>query len=170
MKRYLYIILLFAFAKNVQLFAGEITNIDWGEATNTVQMSISLEGGAREINTNGTCDLVVCLKTDSKDVFFALVTSGTTTDVSDGLSCIVISPSGKDISPANNSNSFGSANMLNIRSGKIETFKFNLGSVCSFNEVGTYKVIAKKAIGSPSVKSPFVVISNTLLVSVIPKR
>jgi hypothetical protein len=52
--------------------------------------------------------------------------------------------------------------MVPLDSNQIREFKFNLSSICNFNEVGTYKVIAQKEILSSGGQKKCEVASNPL--------
>jgi hypothetical protein len=78
-----------------------------------------------------------------------------------GVFCVVISPSGKDISPNPRTFWHGSAAHIILPPNQIKEFEFNLSQLCNFDETGTYKIIAKKTIWFGNDKR-FEIISNPL--------
>ena len=87
-------------------------------------------------------------------------------------SFVVISPSGKDISPDMKKVHPGDSGADHrVAPNQTVEIEFNLSYFCKLDEVGTYKIIAeKKAMWSPKSQKVFTVISNPLLVSVVSNK
>jgi hypothetical protein len=154
-----------------QVFADDPKTHEWGAVTNNFQMSINLKGDKNEITTNQPCILLIRYRNVStNEMFRVFEANGTVYDPS--YSFVVISPSGKDISP----------DMKKVRSGdswanhevgpnQTVEIEFNLTYLCKLNEVGTYKIIAKKGqMWSVARDKEFTVVSNPLNVLVIPNQ
>ena len=144
----------------------------WGAVTNGVQMSIALDGGDREIKTNDQVQLLVQIKNIGSLIARSSLILGRNTDPGSGLRCVVISPSGKDISPT--AHSYGpSGAILNLSPGQGDSFTFDLGRICKFDEVGNYKITAQKIVYTDDGKNitrSWTVVSNPLLVKVVPAK
>jgi hypothetical protein len=154
-----------------RILAEDIKTNAWGRINNHVQMLITLKNGENEIKTNQPIILLVRIRTDStNEIFSSQLDALVNTDQLLGLLCIVISPSGKDISPQKKSNSAGSGRLVIVRKDQIAHFEFNLGSLCKFEEIGTYKIVAKKELNRNSDNKTFTAESNPLYVSVMPNN
>jgi len=161
MKRIIHIIFIVgAVSVWQQAFADDAKSTDWGVTNCGAQMSIKLEGSGNEVKTNQPVILAICITNVSDGVL----------NIADGnlavdFSFVVISPLNKDISPKalpNNDLIFRNI-LVDIQPNGTMNYSFNLSSKCSFNEIGTYKVTAKrKVIGGCEL------VSNTLKVPVVP--
>jgi len=142
-----------------------VTN-EWGAISNGVQMSISFDGKKREIKTNEEFQLLVSIKNLGTTNAWSYLGGMANSELGNGLHCVVISPSGKDVSPSVKfrGEAFG---FINCPPGGGESFKFNLSRICRLDEMGTYKIIAQKSIYF-DVKKSWVVTSNPLFVKVVP--
>ena len=134
-------------------------------------MSISLKNGGPEIETNQFVTLLVRfrnLSTNETIRLYRYIFDDTGSH--GGVSCRVISPSGKDILP-NTDNTLHSGSGANypVPPNRIYEFEFDLGNFCKFSEVGTYEIIATKTVIVGQNKM-FPFISNPLHVSVVPKK
>lgn len=163
MKKYIFYFLIFAVLASQQTFAGDMTTNEWGIATNGVQMSIRLKDESK-IKVNQPFDLWIQIKDTSTNEMF----HGYYTYYNDyGLSFVVIAPSGEDVSPKFSKESVNAVSGASIMvpPNQIRKFQFNLSYLCKFNQIGTYKVIAKQKgyLG----KRGLTVVSNPLCVTVI---
>ena len=153
-----------------QLFASALYADDWGPATNGIQMSIRLKSKASEIKMNQPIMLSVCFSNISTNERFRIYRANAI-EFDSGYSWSVISPSGKDISPnmekIRESESWGSFALL---PNKAIEFDFNLSHLCKFSEIGTYKIIGRKAIDFYGSNKSIKVVSNPLSVTVVPDK
>ncbi len=133
-------------------------------------MSIKLEDKETHIKARPTAySLLIRYKNVStNEPFDIYVVNGTVDDPS--YSFVVISPSGKDISPDMKKvqRPFSGADHQ-VAPGQIDEIKFNLNKYCTLDEVGTYKIFAKKTIWT-NVNKTFEAVSNPLTVTVIPNQ
>lgn len=137
----------------------------WGIATNGVQMSISLAGGAKDIKTNEPVKIMIRYRNVStNEVVF--VSKANAIEFDQGYSWAVVSPSGKDISPDMFSPASVSMGWVTLNPQASTEIAFNLSLKCSFNENGTYNIVATKGIYSVTSQKAFKVISNPLSVVV----
>lgn len=90
------------------------------------------------------------------------------TDAKAGLACVVISPSGKDVSPLYTFGG-GSGAIATAEPNQTMQFEFALSQLCKLEEIGTYKITASKRTFGNADKA-FVLTSNTLCVSVVPGK
>lgn len=159
---------MFAMLAVWQAFADDVKTNEWGAITNNVQMSINLKGDRKEIKSNQPFRLLIFIRNVSTNEAFNVHY----TYVNDyDLSFVVIAPSGKDISPIfPKDRVFGSGAFIFVPPGQIKRFGFNLSFLCKFDEVGTYKIIAKqKGYWSKSQKD-LTIVSNPLCVTVVPDK
>jgi hypothetical protein len=190
----------FALLAACRALAGEPANT-WGPVTNDAQMAISVvspgslmlskkfivPGGTNKLG--GATTLPVAAKSELKagEPFSLLVRIrnlstyktvtfacwGACPGAKDGLACVVISPSGKDISPrvaTNSSGPFfraGSVEFVVAQPNETAEFEFPLSQLCKLDEIGTYRITAKKSSYAKA-EEAFVLTSNTLSVSVVP--
>jgi len=164
MKKYLYYLLLFISTLN-RASAGEIKTKVWGVLTNGVQMAIEVKDNPLVITNNQPVKLLITYRNVSSNANMTVYKANYTEE---DPSCffVVISPSGRDISPENVgvANS-GSAEALGPQ--KEIQIEFNLSAICSFNEVGAYKIVARKGIYWREEKHGFLVFSNPLNVVIV---
>ncbi|MGB8367711.1 MAG: hypothetical protein ACLPYZ_00190 [Limisphaerales bacterium] len=111
------------------------------------EISIKLKEPAKEIKTNEPVILTVQIKNTSTNEMLMFRIENMPTD----FTWAVTSPSGKDLSPKpdllHEAISGWFPKLKPLESREID---FDLSSVCSFNEVGIYKVVAKKQVVSLS--------------------
>jgi hypothetical protein len=170
MKKILFCLLMFVVLSVWHIFADDTKTNDWGVATNGVQMSISLKNGDSEIKTNQFVTLLVRFRNLSTNAIYLYRFNFDDTELAGGVSCRVISPSGKDILPnRDNALAQGSGANFPVPPHQIYEFEFSLGNFCDFSEVGTYKITAKKTLMIGQRKE-FLVVSNPLYVSVVAKK
>ena len=187
MNKQFYISILSVLAAWPCVAHAEETN-SWGTETNHVQMSISLEcggAGSNYLNRNfipreavttikkgAYSSLIVRFKTTStNEHFFGWCSMGMEINPRTGFGLKVVSTSGRDISPpVTGENSGGGSGMGFFCSpNRIEAIHWPMGTVYKLNKVGTYKIIATRMISKIEKPSnEFIVVSNPLLVNVIP--
>lgn len=176
-----------------------ITNM-WGPVTNSVQMAISVippgghfvrgftvDGGTNivpvpsgtnrwqgEVKPSEPFSLLVRIRNLSTNETFSFFYGGAYPDEHAGLSCEVISPSGKDVSPRmppGPSIITGHAEFPTARPNQIAEFEFPLWRLCKLEETGTYKITASKRTYVPHKdQKAFVLTSNTLSITVVPDK
>ena len=134
----------------------------WGPAKCEAQMSIS---GSNALKTNQQLTLTFRLRNLSAKERFTVFQSLAPQVNSAGVVFSIISPSGKDVSPRPTI-SVGSAHFIRAEPNETIQFDFELTNVFKLTEIGTYKIVAKKAIISP-LGSECELESNLLLVSVV---
>jgi hypothetical protein len=150
-------------------YAGAAGTNDWGLATNDLQMSISLEGGSPALKTGQSVSLLFRYKNVSTNQLFGVYkTLGTVDDSS--YSFIVSAPSGKNVSPKRMTEESASGSFIAMDPGQIIEIHFDGARLFKFDEVGTYKITAKKVMWSEAKKQQFELVSNTLEVKVLPNE
>jgi hypothetical protein len=161
MKKYLCFISIYATMIIGRVLAGDTETIEWGAVTNNFQMSISLKCGGHEIKTNEPVVLLIKYRNVSTNetiiVFNHIVPAMDAT-----YSFVVISPSGKDISPNIPKSLTGSGGNYPISPNQTREFDVDLSQFCKFDELGAYKIISKKVIFADPKNKWFTVVSNPL--------
>jgi hypothetical protein len=150
---------------SVTVLASEPNDKDWGPISNNVQMAISIKADSAVIKTNEQFSLLVHVKNLSEanvGIFLEVVPS---TDTWGGLNCEIISPSGKDISPKVIYYRTSGRN-LNVPPHGGGEFEFKLSDICKFEEIGTYRIVAKKTILTDKDRG-WIAVSNPLTINVI---
>ena len=151
----------------LQAFADTKTN-DWGAMTNSIQMSIALRPEKTDFRLSNVVVLVIRLRNLSDHETF-LVSRWNAIENDPSYSFVVTSPSGKDVSPGPKIIP-GSAGATPLEPNKTLEFEFNLSRLCKFDEVGEYRITAKKLVRSPAREMSFAVISNLLNISITAAR
>jgi len=162
-KNYLYHAIL-ALLTAVHTTAGEIKTNAWGPATNDVQMAIRLKGNPAQITTNEPVKLLICYRNVSTNRNFTIYRPHFI-EHDPGCFFKVISPSGMDIPFERQFSQSGGPDPL--APNQTMEIDFNLSVICKFNEAGTYKIIARKAIYWPEKRQGFMVVSNPLDVTIV---
>jgi len=159
MKTSLYLILASGLILTRQAFGEDAKTNEWGTIACNAQMSIEIKEPTKEIKTNTPVNLTIHMKGISTNEICYFVIYSYPTD----FSWIVTSPSGKELLFKESYPSAAFATMM-VRLDEIPNWweDFNLSSVCIFDEVGTYKVIAKKEILSSGGLKECEVTSNPL--------
>lgn len=148
-----------------KVFADGSGDIEWGVKTNGLQLSISETGGDATIKTNQPLTLMVRIKNVSTNqMVFGYDRPLKTTD---SISWFVVAPSGKNISMIRQPTIRRSSVYHPIGPNEIFQFEYSLSSICGFNEIGTYKIVAIKDLGTKP-REPHVVESNPLFITVAP--
>lgn len=166
MKKYFYCSLITVLV-TWQIFADDLKTNQWGVVTNNVQMSISLTDRGKEIKSSQPVKLLIRFRNISTNETF-LVGRENAIENDPGYSWVVISPSGKDISPKPQIHT-GSGGAIPLVPNQFIEFEFNLSRLCKFDELGTYKIVTKKSIWSPENQKLFTVVSTPLYVTVVPE-
>jgi len=134
---------------------------EWGAVSNNVQMSISLK-----VVVGQSFSLRVRYQNLSTNQIVRMYISNYPyLESFGGMGFVVISPTGKDISPQEKTSGSYSGGFARFGSNEVKEAEFPLGDVYKLNEIGDYHISAKKTllIGTNSVE----VVSNPLLVSVV---
>ena len=201
-----------AFLAVSQALAGETTTNAWGPVTNNAQIAISVvrpgtyspwgyfsvdgstnspplppAGEKAEIKVGQPFSLLVRLRNLSTNETYLIGCEGVIPDEDLGLAFVVISPSGKDVSPRIPTNYHGAVLSLNpgfgatARPNETAMFEFPLSRLlegqnvfpldqpCKLDAIGTYKITVRKRI-HPTAGKEFMLTSNTLYVSVVPNK
>jgi len=147
-----------------------IRNFTVDGPTNIDRTPIRLEGGKNEVKAGEPFSLLVRIRNLSTNETLHFADAGPYQDPILGLACVVISPSGKDVSPGLD-HVLGSLNSLFLTAGPNETvqFEFQLSRLCKLEEIGTYTITATKGTNAHG-KKALVITSNTLRVSVVPDK
>ena len=167
MKQYVFFIVTITLLSIQQTIADASKIDEWGIVTNNIQMSIMLKDKAHEIHTNQAVIMVIRFKnTSTNESFIMYWMQSIKGDPS--ISFTITTPSGKDISPKIDSNPTGSAYFRRITPNEIVDMEIDMSRRCKFDEVGKYKITARRPLESVSDRKPFVVVSNPLYVLVTP--
>jgi hypothetical protein len=165
MKKILYSIAILGMAAGPGASADGIGDNQWGPVTNNAQISLAVKGGQRIIKTTEPVKLLVRFRNLSTNETFGVFRTGEV-EYDDTYSWVVISPSGKDISPDfRNIPTSDNGHTVYIPPGQTNGVELNLRNLCRFDEVGTYKIVAKKEIWLRTNK-PCVAISHLIEVTV----
>jgi hypothetical protein len=137
----------------------------WGMITNDARMAIALPAAGSEVRSNQPVVVLVSvtnLATGRAISFHEWAASW----VDSTFRFEVISPSGENLSPIPQRGLHGSGKFVSLQPGEMYEHEFRLSDTCSFDEIGTYTIVAKRNIGS--VGQPCWMISNSLRISVVP--
>jgi len=138
----------------------------WGDQVNGVQMSIRSANGAT-LATNSPVIIVLRYKLTSTNGF--IFTAGRPIEQTMGLHFTVISPDGKDISPAlsETENQSARPRFVILRPGEETEIQYDLSKRCSFDKPGVYKITAAHLlVRHPQKGGRFRVTSNPLGVKI----
>jgi hypothetical protein len=202
MKTHVHTCIVLALMLPCGALSGEPATDAWGPVTNNVQMEISVvapgslsrshyfvvPGGTNrvggwvtepivpetDLKAGEPFSVLVRVRNLSTNKTFAFRYDGIVPDAKDGLACIVISPSGKDISPRMRSepSEFGGGSYrrpLTAQPNQTAQFEFPLSELCKLEEIGTYTITARKTIRDKAGKE-FDVTSNSLSVRAVPDK
>lgn len=176
--------------------AGEPAADEWGPLTNNAQMAISVTSPwirsfrvgdtnaaqtpfslKKELKVGEPFSLLVRIRNFSTNQTLRFLNDGAYPDAGLGLACVVISPSGKDVSAKMASPSSGitvwggSGHFATARPGQTAEFEFPLSQLCKLEEIGTYKITARKStVAFNNAQKVIGFTSNTLSVSVVPGK
>jgi hypothetical protein len=106
------------------------------------EISIKLKEPAKEIKTNEPVIATINIKNTSTNEILMLLIENAPTD----FSWNITSPSGKDLSPTNSFPVWGSSLFPRLKPLELREIDYDLSSICSFNDAGTYKVVVKKEV------------------------
>ncbi|HEY1661505.1 MAG TPA: hypothetical protein VGI03_03735 [Verrucomicrobiae bacterium] len=166
MKQFSFCILFLAAITGPHVLADDTETNVWGSVVNNVQISIEMQAGETQIKTNQSFNLTICIKNiSSNEPFYFYQPLAIIND--DPISFVVTSPSGKDVTPPPPKFEHGSGANITVPPDQICKYEFDLGSLCKFDEPGTYKIVAKMSVGAPAPKKSWA-ISNPLYLTVVP--
>lgn len=166
MKKYLCFISLFAAMTVLRVFASDTKTNEWGVVTNGIQMSIDLKGNSEKVTTNEPVILLIRYRNVSTNETVTVYNlKAVALDAT--YSFVVVSPSGKDISPSLPKSLAGSGVNYSVAPNQTKEFEISLSQLCKFDEPGTYTITTKKMVFSDPKKKWFMVVSNPLKVSVV---
>jgi len=164
MKKYFYIVLLFAVSAYSRVFAANSDKASWGVETNGICMSIQLDDSSRTNTETHNIILLFNIKNISTNKTFEIYESNVV-EYSHAYSFEITFPSGKKLSLPPGGRS-GSGAFSIIRPQRIKEFKFRLSDIFNFNETGDYQIIAKRTMVEPETGKVFVLTSNLLKVHI----
>lgn len=149
---------------------GNIKAGEWGPVTNSLQMSLRLQCEREEIKTNEPVRLLVQVRNVSTNEVIWIPRPKEAVEKTGYFSFVVVSPSGRNISPASQPKPYyGSVRLL--APGHTEDFKVDLSRICNLEEIGTYRIIARRTETRSDKRTKgailFEVRSNPLYVSVV---
>jgi hypothetical protein len=148
----------------------DVSANDWSSVIDDTQMSIVLNPATNQITTNQNPEFVVRIKNLSTNEVFHLYI-GDAFLLSPGISFIILSPSGKDVSPIFDRHPMKeSGGMVWIPPGKVDGFIVDLRQFCKMDELGTYKITMTIQRGSSDRHKFYNVVSNPLYVTVVPAQ
>jgi hypothetical protein len=139
---------------------------EWGTVTYNTQISIGQKNSEKAFTTNQTIQLLVRIKNLSTNEEYGVGVQSPFI-LTEGLSFVVISPSGKDMSPIFQKSPRFSGGMVWVHPNQTDGFCFELNEICKTDEVGTYKIILKMERATPDRRKIFEIVSNPLFISVI---
>jgi hypothetical protein len=146
-----------------------ISSEAWGAVTNNVQMSVTVEGGSRNIKTNQPVSLRILIRNvGTNETFYVDVPAAIEMDPR--FSFKIISPTGRNVSPKAPKIYAGSGATLTLGPGQTNELRFNLSKLFKFEEVGTYTITATKEVWTLEESRNFKVVSAPLSVSVAPGK
>ena len=149
-------------------FVGTLQASDWGATTNNIQMSVALKNGTNGVKAEQPIVLLIRYRNASTNQVCRIYRSNEI-EYDPGYTWSVISPSGNDLSPnPEKIHASESGGFIRLPPNQIVGLEFDLSQICRFDEIGTYKIVAKKEIFSPEAKKPVTVISNPLNIVVVP--
>ncbi|MBP7826039.1 MAG: hypothetical protein KA236_05775 [Verrucomicrobia bacterium] len=168
MKQHFRFVVILSLVYALQSFSEDAKGNEWGPVTNNAQMSIASQAAKNELKIGQPVNLWVRyrnISTNQTVCVFAV--NGTVHDPE--YSFFVMSPSGKDVSPDLKKWAPESGRIMCVRPRQVRAIEFNLSAVCKFDEVGTYKITAqKRGIWTGEKSIPFSLVSNPLLLSIVP--
>jgi hypothetical protein len=160
MRKIIQIVLIIGAMSIWRAFADDMQTNDWGVTNCGARMLIALKEINKEIKTNQPVNLVMCITNISDSVLYLLDIS-----IAADFSFVITSPSNQDVSPKISSGDIYVSRTVQryiAPNGSIN-YSFDLRSVCNFNEIGTYEVVAKrKLLGDCEL------VSNPLDIKVVP--
>jgi len=118
-----------------------------------------------EVNVGERFNLWVHIRNLSTNQTLTCFEGGTWQDEGNGLACVVISPSGRDVSPKKAQAMWGSLMFLRAPPTNTMEFEFAFSELCKLEEVGSYKITALKRLEDGTTLT-----SNTLRLSVTPAK
>jgi len=174
MNQYGYYIIVALLASCQCLAAGAKTN-EWGPVTNNVKMSIRATAAEGLIKSNEAVQLDIVITNVSTNESFWMTFRWAPIEADPLFSFFVVTPSGRQISAQAGRDSNSSRAFAEVPPNRSNVTKFNLSRLCTFDEIGTYTITAKRSIDLPrvvergfSVQRGFIVVSNPLSVTIVP--
>jgi hypothetical protein len=114
-----------------------------------------------KINVGERFNVWVQIRNLSTNKTISCIDGGTWQDEGNGLFCVVVSPSGKDISPSRSQFMAGSAFITSAPPTETMEFEFAFSDLCRLEEAGSYKITTRKRLIDGTTLT-----SNTLRLSV----
>jgi hypothetical protein len=146
----------------MRAYADDLKPTQWGPLTNNVKMSIRLKGNNYPIEKGQPIKLIISYTTVSTNEIFSVSCANYVEH--DSSYTFYVSPNMNKIAESESRGGF------NLRPNHTNEIEFNLSKLCKFNELGTYKIIAKKMVYQPRIDKAFAVVSNPLYVSVVSNK
>lgn len=168
MNKHIFGFLILGALSLTRTFADDMTNKASTAITGLAETSIKIKDNEKEIKTNQPVVVIVSIKNVSTNetlYFFQLLAAET----DPGLAITVISPSGKNIPLKTAIAPHGSGHNVSLRPNQVYEFEIELSRLCKFNEIGTYKIVAKKEVETSEGRL-FWVDSNVLNLPMVPGK
>jgi len=140
---------------------------EWGPVNYYTQISIGINGAKTTFGTNEDVEMLVRVRNLSTNNDYGLYVQEPFT-FSDGFKFVVISPTGKDISPPFHKSFRFTGGVVWVKTNQVDGFRVDLGQICKLNEVGSYKIVLKMKRWSPDRKTAYEIDSNPLNIVVTP--
>jgi len=167
MNKIISLIPIFALAVVLGSYASEPDTNNWGMLTNGIQLSIRLKGEGNKLVLNQPVELQMGYRNMSTNVTFVLYnTLAVTKDPTYWFS--VVSPSGKDISHVFPKIMGGSSFMITVGPNETKEMSLDLRQLCNFDELGEYKILAKRMVLLNISNRWIQVVSNPLALEIVP--
>ena len=144
----------------------DVPTNEWGDVSYNTQLSVGLKSAEREYKTNQIVELLVRIRNLSTNEEYGVDVQRSFLLNEDFL-FVVISPSGKDVSPVFHGSPRFSGSVVWVHPNQIDGFGFALSEICKTDEVGTYQIIMKMKRATPDRRKSFEIISNPLYVSIV---
>ena len=135
----------------------------WGLVVRNLQLSICLKDGLQETTTNGPVLLMVRVKNVSTNEWFSV--DHYNNEPQDGFDFQITNPSGKETTLLAGV-PHGSGGSSCIGPNQIGRFEINLSRLFTFDDLGTYKILASRRTISPPTEKPLTLISNPLFLAI----
>ncbi|HEU6447729.1 MAG TPA: hypothetical protein VFV23_04755 [Verrucomicrobiae bacterium] len=151
----------FVFLKGASAFASDTNKA--AVISCDAEISIRLKEPAKEIKTNEPVIVIVQIKNTSTNEMLTFMIHSSPMD----FTWNITSPSGKDLSPTNSLPEFGASWNPKLSPQESRDSSYNLSEICNFNELGTYKIIARNQVLSSFTKRKVCeIISNPLEIKI----
>lgn len=140
---------------------------EWGSVAYNTQLSIIPKSEGNKFNTNQPIELLVRIRNFSTNDEYGMIVQTPITST-EGLSFVITTPSGGDISPVFHRITRVTGLSMDIRPSQEDGFCFELRDVCKIDELGTYQIILKMTRWTPNRQKSYEIVSKPLNIVVTP--